>query len=199
MDFPTLGFALFALSSLAFLFFSLTARIAEGSVAVVTRFGRYRRLIVPGFSFLLPFERTRSITLQNRSIDLEVAAITMDQANVCFNSMLLYAVADGRESTVKRAAFAFASQEEFTLFLRRLLEGETRSYVASRRQAELIGISQDVVHRIKANVDARIEGWGYRVEDLRYNNVRFDITKPMATVVAAIHEHDAAENEARDS
>jgi|KBSMisStaDraftv2_1062788.scaffolds.fasta_scaffold14240_4 regulator of protease activity HflC (stomatin/prohibitin superfamily) len=197
MELITIGLACFAFLWLAVLFLSMSARIAEGSVAVVTRFGRYRRLIVPGFSFLLPFERPKSITLQNRSIDLEFAAITIDQANVYFNCMLLYAVADGRESTVKRAAYAFASQEEFTLSLRRLLEDETRSYVASRRQAEMIGISQDVVHRIKANVDARIEGWGYRVEDLRYNNIRFDevITKSMATVVAAINERDAAENE----
>ena len=142
MELITIGLASFAFLWLAVLLFSMSARIAEGSVAVVTRFGRYRRLIVPGFSFLLPFERTKSITLQNRSIDLEFAAITIDQANVYFNCMLLYAVADGRESTVKRAAYAFASQEEFTLSLRRLLEDETRSYVASRRQAEMIGISR---------------------------------------------------------
>jgi len=81
MELITIGLACFAFLWLAVLFLSMSARIAEGSVAVVTRFGRYRRLIVPGFSFLLPFERPKSITLQNRSIDLEFAAITRAPAS----------------------------------------------------------------------------------------------------------------------
>lgn len=58
-------------------------------------------------------------------------------------------------------------------------------------------VSQDVVFRIKSNVYARIKDWGYRIEDLRYNNLHFDeiITNSMARVVAAINERDAAENE----
>ncbi|MFM8332567.1 MAG: SPFH domain-containing protein [Candidatus Methylumidiphilus sp.] len=171
--------------------------IAEGSVGVVTVFGRYRRMLPPGFSWVMPWERTATISVQNRSMDLAFEAITLDQANVYFNCMLLYTIADRREETVKRAVYSFASQDEFVLSLRKLLEDETRSYVATKRQAEMIGISQDVVFRIKANVDARIEEWGYRVEDLRYNNIHFDevITKSMARVVAAINERDAAENE----
>ena len=180
----------------AWLFFHY-ATIPQGSVGVVTTFGRYHRMIMPGFNWTRPWEHAEIITLQNRAMDLEFRAITIDQANVYFNCTLLYSVADSREQTVKRAAFSFASEAEFSLSLRKLLEDETRSYVATKRQAEMIGISQDVVFRIKSNVDARIEGWGYRVEDLRYNNIHFDeiITKSMARVVAAINERDAAENE----
>ena len=181
---------------MAWLFFHYVT-IPQGSVGVVTKFGRYHRMIMPGFTWTRPWEHSEIITLQNRAMDLEFQAITIDQANVYFNCTLLYSVADGREETVKRAAFSFASEPEFSLSLRKLLEDETRSYVATKRQAEMIGISQDVVFRIKSNVDARIEGWGYRVEDLRYNNIHFDeiITKSMARVVAAINERDAAENE----
>ncbi len=174
-----------------------TVRTSEGSVSVITAFGRYRRLASPGMEMRMPWERAHAISLQNRAIGLEFEAITVDQANVYFKCMLLYCIADSSEAAVKRAAFAFASQEEFALSLRRLLEDETRTYVASQRQAEMIGISQDVVHRIKANVGARIEGWGYRIEDLRYNNIHFDevVTKSMARVVAAINGRDAADNE----
>ena len=181
---------------MAWLFFHYVT-IPQGSVGVVTKFGRYHRMIMPGFTWTRPWEHSEVITLQNRAMDLEFQAITIDQANVYFNCTLLYSVADSREETVKRAAFSFASEPEFSLSLRKLLEDETRSYVATKRQAEMIGISQDVVLRIKTNVDVRIEGWGYRVEDLRYNNIHFDevITKSMARVVAAINERDAAENE----
>lgn len=185
-----------AIALTVWLFFHYVT-IPQGSVGVVTTFGRYHRMIMPGFNWTRPWERAEIITLQNRAMDLEFQAITIDQANVYFNCTLLYSVADSREETVKRAAFSFASEPEFSLSLRKLLEDETRSYVATKRQAEMIGISQDVVFRIKSNVDARIEGWGYRVEDLRYNNIHFDeiITKSMARVVAAINERDAAENE----
>jgi regulator of protease activity HflC (stomatin/prohibitin superfamily) len=169
----------------------------EGNAGVLTAFGQFRRLASPGFTWRWPWERMRSVSLQNRSLDLEFEAITIDQANVYFKCMLVYRVADEREATVKRAAFAFADQGEFVLSMRRLLEDETRTYVASQRQAEMIGISQDVVHRIQTNVGARIRDWGYCIEDLRYHNIRFDeiITKSMARVVAAINERDAAENE----
>ena len=174
-----------------------TIRTQEGCVGVVTTFGRYRRLAKPGFESRWPWEKVNPISLQNRSLALEFEAITVDQANVYFQCNLLYRVADSSEAAIKRAAFAFASQDEFQLSLRHLLEDETRTYVASQRQAQMIGISQDVVHRIKSNVGARLEGWGYRIEDLRYNNIHFDpvVTQSMARVVAAINERDAAENE----
>ncbi|MBI3776191.1 MAG: SPFH domain-containing protein [Gammaproteobacteria bacterium] len=196
MDFMIAIYVVLSVIFLAAVFLHF-ATIPQGSVGVVTVFGGYRRMIMPGFNWTRPWERSQTITLQNRAMELEFKAITVDQANVYFNCTLLYSVADNNEETIKRAAFSFASLPEFSLSLRKLLEDETRSYVATKRQAEMIGISQEVVFRIKANVDARIERWGYRVEDLRYNNIHFDeiITTSMARVVAAINERDAAENE----
>lgn len=169
----------------------------EGCVKVLTSFGKYRRMVPPGASWVKPWERARTITLQNRSMELEFEAITIDQANVYFKCLLLYRVADSAELTVKRAAFAFAEQAEFSIAMQRLIEDETRTYVATQRQAEMIGISQEVVRRIQLNVGERMREWGHCIEDLRYNNIRFDavITSSMARVVAAINERDAAKNE----
>lgn len=169
----------------------------EGCVNVLTSFGKYRRLVQPGATWRKPWERTQTISLQNRSMELEFEAITIDQANVYFKCLLLFRVADDAELTIKRAAFAFARQEEFSISMQRLIEDETRTYVATQRQAEMIGISQDVVRRIQSNVGSRMRDWGYSIEDLRYNNIRFDavVTSSMARVVAAINERDAAENE----
>lgn len=169
----------------------------EGCVNVLTAFGKYRRLVQPGASWRKPWESAQTISLQNRSIELEFEAITIDQANVYFKCLLLYRVADSEEQTIKRAAFAFARQDEFSISMQRLIEDETRTYVATQKQAEMIGISQDVVHRIQSNVGERMRDWGYCIEDLRYNNIRFDaeVTSSMARVVAAINERDAAENE----
>jgi regulator of protease activity HflC (stomatin/prohibitin superfamily) len=171
--------------------------VPEGSVGIVTVFGRFHRLLQPGLSFLLPWEKVRNLSIQARAVDLAFQAITLDQANVYFNCTLLYSVADSQPTTVQRAAFSFASMAELQLSIERLLEDETRTYTANKRQAEMIGMSQNVVMLIKQNVDARLAEWGYRIIDLRYHNLRFDeaVMKSMARVVAAVNEREAAEHE----
>jgi regulator of protease activity HflC (stomatin/prohibitin superfamily) len=74
--------------------------------------------------------------------------------------------------------------------INRLLEDETRTYVATKRQAEMIGISQDVVYQIKENLASKIAAWGYTIHDLRYNNITFDevVNNSIARVVAAVNE-----------
>ena len=78
-----------------------------------------------------------------------------------------------------------------------LAEDETRTYVATKKQADMIGLSQKVVVSIKLRIDKKINEWGYGIEDLRYHNLQFDevVTKSMARVVAAINEREAAEHE----
>lgn len=181
-----------------FLFFgTFYKNIPEGHVGVVSRFGRFKKTIPPGFNALYPWDRVMVLSIQNRAIELEFQAITLDQASVYFNCTILFSVIGIDDEMVKRAVYSFASSREFELSVQRLLEDETRAYVATKRQAEMIGISQDVVVKIKQNVDTKIEQWGYQVEDLRYNNLHFDevITKSMARVVAAVNERDSATNE----
>lgn len=70
--------------------------VQQGNVAVVTIFGKYRRVIRPGLNFLIPFIETvfKRVSTQNRSVELEFQAVTNDQANVYFKSMLLFSVQD---------------------------------------------------------------------------------------------------------
>ena len=68
--------------------------VNQGTVAVITLFGKYRRTASPGLKFKIPFfEKVyKRISSQNQSIEMEFQAVTIDQANVYFKSMLLYAV-----------------------------------------------------------------------------------------------------------
>lgn len=139
----------------------------------------------------------KEISIQNHATELEFQAITLDQANVYFGCTIIFSIADCTNESIKKSHFSFVSQSNLFTSIHRLLEDETRTYVATKRQAEMIGISQDVVHRIKDNLAAKIANWGYTIHDLRYNNIHFDdiVTKSMARVVAAVNERDAAENE----
>ena len=116
--------------------------INQGTIGVVTMFGKYQRIMRPGLNFKLPLleQIYKKISIQNRSIELEFQAITIDQANVYFKSMLLYAVQNAEEETIKKVAFKFIAEKDLMQTLSRTFEGSIRSFVASKRQAEILEI-----------------------------------------------------------
>lgn len=83
--------------------------VPQGTVAVITVFGKYRRVMMPGLNFKLPFVENvfKRISIQNRSLELEFQAITIDQANVNFKAMLVYSVLNQADETIKNVAFKF--------------------------------------------------------------------------------------------
>ena len=87
---------------LAFIFSGLVT-VNQGYINVITMFGKYRRILRPGLNFKIPWleQVYKRISIQNRSVELEFQAVTSDQANVYFKSMLLYAVQNADEETVK--------------------------------------------------------------------------------------------------
>ena len=87
-----------------FLFLRSFRTIQQGTIGVVTIFGKYRRVLPPGLNFTIPFIEVifKRISTQNRSVEMEFQAVTVDQANVYFKSMLLYSVIDANEETIKK-------------------------------------------------------------------------------------------------
>src|ERR1700746_516361 len=88
--------------------------INQGFIGVITMFGKYRRVARPGLNFKIPiFESVyRKVSIQNRSVELEFQAVTADQANVYFKSMLLYSVLNQEEETIKNVAFKFIADKD---------------------------------------------------------------------------------------
>ena len=173
--------------------------VQQGSIAIITMFGKYRRILYPGLNLKIPFLEViyRKISIQNRSIELDFQAITQDQANVYFKAMLLYSVFDNREETLKNVAFKFVNDRDFMTALIRTIEGSIRGFVATKRQAEILALRKEIVESVKEGIDAVLEAWGYQLIDLQLNDITFDevITKSMAQVVASSNLKAAAENE----
>jgi regulator of protease activity HflC (stomatin/prohibitin superfamily) len=187
------------LAIVALILFDGFVTVQQGMVAVVTIFGKYQRVMPPGLNFKIPFiERIfKRISVQNRSIELEFQAITMDQANVHFKAMLLYAVLDNAEETIKNVAFKFMSEANLMQALSRTVEGSIRSYVATRKQSEILSLRKEIVEDVKIHLDQTLESWGYHLIDLQLNDIAFDeeVTRSMAKVVASSNLRAAAENE----
>lgn len=173
--------------------------VQQGNVAVITVFGKYSRIMTPGLNFKIPFIEFvfRTISIQNRSAELQFQAITNDQANVYFKAMLLYTVTDQSEEQIKNVAFKFIDQANFMQALVRSIEGSIRSFVATKKQAEILGLRNEIVTDVKSNLDHTLNGWGYHLLDLQINDITFDeeIVKSMSRVVASNNLKAAAENE----
>jgi regulator of protease activity HflC (stomatin/prohibitin superfamily) len=137
------------------------------------------------------------ISIQSRSIELEFQAITADQANVNFKAMLVYAVMNQEEETIKNVAFKFMDERSFMQALIRTIEGTIRALVATKRQAEVLGLRSEIVIQVKEHIDNTLETWGYHLIDLQLNDIAFDeaIMRSMAQIVASNNLKAAAENE----
>lgn len=173
--------------------------VQQGFIAVVTIFGKYRRVLGPGLSMKIPFieQIYKRISIQNRSVELEFQAITIDQANVYFKAMLLYAVVNTDEETIKNVAFKFIDDRNLMQALVRTIEGSIRGFVATKKQAEVLSLRKEIVEDVKEQIDQTLEAWGYHLLDLQLNDITFDdaIIKSMAQVVASSNLKAAAENE----
>ena len=181
------------------IFFGGLYTVNQGTIAVVTMFGKYRRVAGPGLKFKIPLVEQvfRRISIQNRSVELEFQAVTVDQANVYFKSMLLYSVMDAEEETIKKVAFKFISNKDLMQALIRTIEGSIRAYVASQKQSEILGLRHELVESVKNQIDHTLETWGYHLLDLQINDITFDqaIIESMSKVVASNNLKAAAENE----
>jgi regulator of protease activity HflC (stomatin/prohibitin superfamily) len=181
------------------LLFMCFVTVRQGTIAVVTVFGKYSRIMRPGLNFKLPVIQKiyKRVSIQNRSVELEFQATTMDQANVNFKAMLLFAVYNQEPETIKNVAFKFMNESSFMQALIRTIEGSIRSFVATKKQAEILSLRTEIVTEVKGQLDHTLEGWGYHLIDLQLNDITFDdaIMKSMAQVVASNNLRAAAENE----
>src|SRR5580693_5336343 len=192
---PVLFILLIVMLSLAW---SMFLSVPQATVGVVTVFGKYRRIIREGLNIKLPWEKVvYRLSLQNRALQLEFQAITQDQANVKFATMVLYAVAASEEEAIKKAVFSFATVQEFQLALQRTIDGSIRQFVATTKQSDILGMRAEIVDHTKKNLDEVVLAWGYVVRDIQITDMTFDqeIIDSMARVVSSKNLLAAASNE----
>jgi len=181
-----------------YLVFAMARTIQQATVGVVTLFGKYHRVMREGLNFKMPWERLHyRLSLQNRALQLEFQAITQDQANVKFATMVLYAVAGADEESIKKAVFSFATPQEFQLALQRTIDGSIRQFVATTKQSDILGMRAEIVEHTKKNLDEVVLAWGYVVRDIQITDMTFDkeIIDSMARVVSSKNLLAAASNE----
>ncbi|MBZ5736028.1 hypothetical protein K8Z61_16155 [Nocardioides sp. TRM66260-LWL] len=192
--------ALLVLLGLVVLLVLLSVRtIDQAHVGVVTMFGKYRRVLGPGLNFVIPvLESIHSkVPVQNQTAQLQFAAITRDQANVHFTATIIYTVSDHQAETIQRVAFAFIDARAFGIALTSAVEASVREFVATKLQADVLGLRGTIVAHAKESLDEQLASWGYTLIDLTVNDIAFDaeVMQSMSRVVAAKNAQTAAEFE----
>jgi prepilin-type processing-associated H-X9-DG protein len=106
-------------------------------------------------------------------------------------------VLDQREETILNVAFKFVDERNFMQALIRTVEGAVRSFVATKRQSEILSLRREIIDHVKDQLDNTLESWGYHLIDLQMNDITFDqiIMDSMAKVVSSNNLKAAAENE----
>jgi regulator of protease activity HflC (stomatin/prohibitin superfamily) len=106
-------------------------------------------------------------------------------------------VQNAEEETIKKVAFKFIAEKDLMQALVRTIEGNIRSFVATKKQAEILALRREIVEYVKAEIDQTLETWGYHLQDLQINDITFDkvILDSMSKVVASNNLKAAAENE----
>ena len=173
--------------------------VQQGTVAVITVFGKFKRILRPGLNFRIPFieQIFKRVSYQNRSMEIKIPAISQDQANVYFTAMLLYSVRNEESETIENVAFKFIDERSFIQALVKSVEGAVRAFVATKKQSEILLLRTEIVLHVKEQLDIQLESWGYHLLDLQINDITFDedILKSMSRVVASNNLKAAAENE----
>lgn len=173
--------------------------IDQAHVGVVTMFGKYRRVLYPGLNVIIPLleKIERRVPVQNQTAQLQFSAITTDQAAVHFTATIIFTVGDHTAETVQKVAFAFINQQAFGTALTSAVEASVRQYVATQKQADVLGARSEIVTHAKDNLDDQLASWGYRLADLQVNDIAFDaeVMASMSRVVAAKNAQTAAEYE----
>ena len=150
--------------------------VKQGTIAVMTIFGKYSRILSPGLSLKIPLieKVEKRVSIQNRALEMEFQAITQDQANVYFKAMLVYSVLNANEDTIKNVAFKFVNDQNFSQALIRTIEGSVRGFVATKKQAEILLLRSEIVNDVKETIDNTLESWGFHLIDLQLNDITFD-------------------------
>jgi regulator of protease activity HflC (stomatin/prohibitin superfamily) len=162
--------------ALLIIIFTGLLTVNQGTIAVITMFGKYRRILTPGLRFKIPLIESvyKRVSIQNQSLEMEFQAVTIDQANVYFKSMLLYSVQNAEEATLIKVAFKFISNKDLMQALVRTVEGSIRAFVATKKQAEVLTARREIVDYVKDQIDHSLEEWGYHLQDLQINDITFD-------------------------
>jgi regulator of protease activity HflC (stomatin/prohibitin superfamily) len=182
------GIVFLAIAALAVLVAYRGVRIVpQARAAVVERFGRYQRTLLPGLSLVVPFiDRVRPlIDLREQVVTFQPAGvITGDNVGIQIDSVLYFTITDAKSVSYEVANPLQAIEQLTVTTLRNVIGGLTLEQTLTSRD--------EINAQLRTVLDEATGKWGIRV-----NRVEVKAIDPPATIQEAMEKQMRAERDRR--
>jgi regulator of protease activity HflC (stomatin/prohibitin superfamily) len=182
------GIVLIVIAVFAVLITSRGVRIVpQARAAVVERFGRYQRTLLPGLSLVVPFiDRVRPlIDLREQVVTFKPAGvITGDNVGIQIDSVLYFTITDAKSVSYEVASPLQAIEQLTVTTLRNVIGGLTLEQALTSRD--------EINAQLRTVLDDATGRWGIRV-----NRVEVKAIDPPATIQEAMEKQMRAERDRR--
>jgi regulator of protease activity HflC (stomatin/prohibitin superfamily) len=140
-------------------------QIKEYQRGVKFTFGRYSKLMNPGWRILLPVVQSMvKVDIRTKAVDVPFQeAITKDNVSAKINAVIYYKVSDASKAIIEVENFLFAVSQ--------LAQTTMRNIVGELELDELLANRDEAARRIREIVDIASDPWGIKVESVELKDV----------------------------
>jgi regulator of protease activity HflC (stomatin/prohibitin superfamily) len=184
------GFALLVLVLfIVFLSLARSARIVnQYEKGLVLRLGKYRALVDPGLTFLVPvIEDMIKVDMRERVINVEPQkVITKDNVSVVVDAVIYYRISDPVRATFEVQNFAYAATT--------LAQTNLRNLIGDKSLDETLTARDTINANLRTVLDEATNPWGVKVTRVEVQKIDppSDITEAMSRQMKAERDKRAA-------
>lgn len=187
------GFIVFIAVVIIIILLSSIKQINEYERGILFTFGKFSRIMEPGWNVVLPIIQTfTKVDVRTKAVDVpEQEAITKDNVSVKINAVLYYKVFD--------ASKAILAVEHFGYAVSQLAQTTMRNAVGAVSLDELLGSREKISTEICNIIDNATDPWGIKVENVELKDISLpmEMKRVIAKVAEAEREKEAVITKAR--
>ena len=160
--------------------FSSIRQIAEYERGILFRFGKFARILKPGWNIVLPIiESYQKIDIRTKAVDVpEQDAITRDNVSIRINAVLYYKVFDASKAVIAVERYQYAVSQ--------LAQTTMRNAVGAVSLDELLSERDKISTEICKVIDEATDPWGIKVENVELKDIK--LPEEMQRVIAKVAE-----------
>ncbi len=179
MDF-TVGFVIIICIIVIIVLLKSVRQINEYERGVLFRFGKFKRILNPGWRLTFPIIDTmKKVDIRTKAVDVpEQDAITKDNVSIRINAVLYYKIFDASKAVI--------AVENYKYAVAQLAQTTMRNAVGSISLDELLAERDKISEEICKIVDEATDPWGVKVENVELKDIA--LPEEMKRVIARVAE-----------
>lgn len=155
-------------------------QINEYERGVLFSRGKFKRVLKPGWNFVIPiFQSYKKVDIRTKADDVPAQeAITKDNVSVKINAVLYYKIFDASKAILEVENYYYATGQ--------LAQTTMRNAVGSVTLDELLGEREKISEEICKVIDELTDPWGIKVENVELKDI--SLPDEMQRVIAKVAE-----------